>query len=77
MDPIFPSIDPQTLEIIEPHSEMIPQPSPPELDDLLLSERQQLSRFSGLRTWEAAVLAKTEAYTATGEGQVLIKTKFK
>ncbi|KXH63391.1 cytochrome b5-like Heme/Steroid binding domain-containing protein [Colletotrichum nymphaeae SA-01] len=75
MDPIFPSIDPQTLEIIEPHSGIIPQPSPPELDDLLLSERQQLSSLSGLRTWEAAVLAKTEAYTTTGEGQVLISNE--
>ncbi|KAK1714319.1 cytochrome b5-like Heme/Steroid binding domain-containing protein [Colletotrichum lupini] len=71
MDPIFPSLDPQTLEIIEPHSDIIPQPSPPELDDLLLSERQQLSSLSGLRTWEAAVLAKTEAYTATGERQAM------
>ncbi|KAK1489423.1 cytochrome b5-like Heme/Steroid binding domain-containing protein [Colletotrichum cuscutae] len=71
MDPIFPSFDPQTLEIIEPHSDIIPQPSPPELDDLLLSERQQLSSLSGLRTWEAAVLAKTEAYTATGERQAM------
>ncbi|KAK1708887.1 uncharacterized protein BDZ83DRAFT_745321 [Colletotrichum acutatum] len=72
MDPIFPSIDPQTLEIIEPPHNTIPQPSPPELDDLLLSERQQLSCLSGLRTWEAAVLAKTEAYTVTGEEQAMI-----
>lgn len=72
MDPIFPSVDPQTLEIIEPPPDTIPQPSPPELDDLLFSERQQISCLSGLRAWEAAVLAKTEAYTATGEGQAMI-----
>ncbi|KXH59764.1 cytochrome b5-like Heme/Steroid binding domain-containing protein [Colletotrichum salicis] len=72
MDPIFPLIDPQTLEINEPHPETIPQPVSSVLDELLLSERQQLACFSGLRTWEAAVLAKTEAYTAIGEGQAVI-----
>ncbi|KAK1622178.1 cytochrome b5-like Heme/Steroid binding domain-containing protein [Colletotrichum phormii] len=72
MDPIFPFIDPQTLEINEPHPQTIPQPVASELEELLLSERQQLACFSGLRTWEAAVLAKTEAYTAIGEGQAVI-----
>ncbi|OHF02929.1 cytochrome b5-like Heme/Steroid binding domain-containing protein [Colletotrichum orchidophilum] len=72
MDPVLPSIDPQTLQMDEPYPEEILEPLPSELDDLYLSERQQLAKLSGLRTWEAALLAKTETYTTPGEGQTLI-----
>lgn len=69
MDPSFPSMDPRTFDIIEPDPEEIPQPTPPEIDDLYLSERQQTFRFYGLRTWEAAVLAHVHEYTAYAEAE--------
>lgn len=77
LDPTFPEMDPVTLDIIDQDDNLlddadgnprpIPRPSPAELDDLFRSERFQTDLQFGLRTWEAAVLAKVRAYTAEEE----------
>ncbi|KAK2010218.1 cytochrome b5-like Heme/Steroid binding domain-containing protein [Colletotrichum eremochloae] len=72
IDPVYPNIDPVTLDLDNPSSGQVPQPTPSQLDDLYISELQQTNKQFGLRTWEAAVLAKDEVYTATDEAPQLI-----
>ncbi|KAK2759198.1 cytochrome b5-like heme steroid binding domain-containing protein [Colletotrichum kahawae] len=67
LDPMFPSMDPVTLRLDPPGTSALPKPSPAELDDLFLSERLQKYFMYGLTTWEAAILASAEAYTAYDE----------
>ncbi|KAK2034754.1 cytochrome b5-like Heme/Steroid binding domain-containing protein [Colletotrichum zoysiae] len=71
IDPAYPEIDPVTLDIDDPSPGQVPQPAPPQLDDLYISEVQQMNKQFGLRTWEAAVLAKAEVYTAGDEAPQL------
>ncbi|KAF4911613.1 putative cytochrome b5 [Colletotrichum viniferum] len=67
LDPMFPSMDPLTLRLDPPSTNALPKPSPAELDDLYLSERLQKHFMYGLTTWEAAILASAEDYTAYDE----------
>ncbi|KAK1593779.1 cytochrome b5-like Heme/Steroid binding domain-containing protein [Colletotrichum navitas] len=71
IDPVYPDIDPVTLDLEDPSPGQVPQPTPPQLDDLYISEVQQINKQYGLRTWEAAVLAKPEVYTAEDEASQL------
>ncbi|KAK2001909.1 hypothetical protein LX36DRAFT_697901 [Colletotrichum falcatum] len=71
IDPVYPSIDPVTLDLEDASLGQVPQPTPPQLDDIYASEVQQLNKQFGLRTWEAAVLAKADVYTAEDEAPLL------
>lgn len=65
LDPSFPPLDPVTLDPVDEVSpQPLPKPDPRDLDDLFRGERMQSEFLFGLRTWEAAVLAKVRDYAA-------------
>ncbi|GKT50851.1 uncharacterized protein ColSpa_11032 [Colletotrichum spaethianum] len=72
MDPVYPNIDPVTLHLDDPSPSQVSQPLPHQLDDLYISELPQINKKFGLRTREAAVFAKADAYTAKDEAQQLV-----
>ncbi|KAK6221274.1 putative cytochrome b5-like Heme/Steroid binding domain-containing protein [Colletotrichum tabaci] len=74
IDPVFPAIDPVTLHLDDPSPARIPQPPPERLDDLYTSEGQQTNKLFGMRTWEAALLAQADVYTAADEAPRLAGT---